>query len=356
MNYHVGVGGISLSDGPFAYGFNAGYTRSERKYSSDMEQGINENVINVSGMLKYGIKNAELKELGLDIEVNTFLYNGVLRKGGYGNYVSVGLAPYLDFNIMGWQLRLGTSMNIRSANGAVFAIAPDLRLKKDFSDNIQFYVSATGGRKDNSFAKMQSITPYWGYEQGTGMQLKPTYKVVDAKVGSTINVEPFMIEMTGGYAYTKDDLLQTMHVSQNAFVYSNFAQQNTHNAHAFLRLGYDLGGWLNVSGDARYDFWTCDNKDLLVLNPEITCNVNAEARLFRNLTVNAGYNFTRYTKSAGGKRVSSRNDLNLKVAYQFTPWIGAYLQGDNLLNDTYYEAAGYYARGARGVIGVTVNF
>lgn len=354
----VGVRGESMLSGPFAYTFRAGYTYAGRKYSYDMEKGINENRILAGGSVLYKIENAELNEVGMDLELNTFLYNGVLRKSvnKYRDYLSLDIDPYLNFNISDWQLRLGTSMKIVTANGATFSIAPDVRLRKDFSDKIQFFAYATGGREDNSFARIQSITPYWGFDEECGKQLKPTYKVVDATVGSTITVEPLFIEMTAGYAYTKDDLLQTMEVSGNSYIYSNLAQQNTHNAHLFARLGYDLGGWLNVSGDARYDYWDCDNEDLLVLKPEITCNLNAEARIFGDLTINAGYNFTRYTKSAKGKRVGLKNDLNLRIAYQITPRFGAYIQGDNLLNDKHYEYAGYYARGARGLIGLTANF
>ena len=358
MEYRFGIRGASSLSGPFAYTFKAGYTHNTRKYSSDARQRISENRIIAGGTLSCRVDDSELEKFGIDLDVNTFLYNRALRNSvnGYKDYVSVNVDPYLDFNFFGWKFRLGTSMNVITANGPVFSIAPDLRLRKDFSNSIALFASVAGGREDNTFAKMQSLTPYWGHEAATSWQLKPTYRVVDLLVGSSYTLEPLSVEVTAGYAYTKDDMLQTMVVSQNAYIYTNFAQQNTHNAHAFARVGYDFGGWFKVSGDARYDFWHGANKDLLVLKPEITCNVNAELRLFRNLTLNAGYNFTRYTRSELGKRVGLKNDLNAKIAYQFTPWIGAYIQGENLLNDSYYDYAGYFARGARGVIGVSANF
>lgn len=357
-NFRFSVRGASILSGPFAYSFRAGYTNNAHKYSSDFKRNINENRINAGGAVSYMIDNPDVQGVGIDIETNTYLYSSLLQKGvnGYDDYTVVHLAPYIDFGFFDWQLRLGTRMDIRTANGATFSIAPDIKLRRDFSDQIQFFASATGGRKDNSFAVLQSVTPYWNHEDGITKQLKPTYKVVDAAVGSTINIEPLSIELRGGYAYTKDDLLQTMGVSQHAYIYTAFEQQNTHNAHAYVRLGYDLGGWLSVSGDARYDYWSCDNKDLLVLKPEISCNLNAEVRPLENLTLNAGYNFTRFTKSAKEKRVGLKNDLNLRIAYQITPRFGAYVQGDNLLNDSFYEYAGYFDRGARGVIGVTANF
>ena len=358
MNYRVSVKGASLLDGPFSYSFRAGYTHGARKYSSDVKRNINENRIFAEGTLLYNLDNPDLDNMGVDIDVNAFIYNGALRNkvNRYNDYASINIAPYLNFNIYDWGLRLGTNMNFVTANTAVFSIAPDIRLRKNFSDKVLFHASITGGRQDNYFSKLQSLTPYWGYDDNVGKQLKPTYRIVDLLVGSTFVVEPLLVEMSLGYAYTKDDLLQTMDVTPNAYIYSNFVQRNTHNAHAFARVGYDLGGWLKVSGDARYDFWHCSNKDLLVLKPEVTCNVNAQVRVWGNLTMNAGYNFTYYTRSEKGKRVSAKNELNFRMAYQFTPRFGAYLQGDNLLNDSYYEYAGYYTRGVRGLLGLTANF
>jgi outer membrane cobalamin receptor len=92
------------------------------------------------------------------------------------------------------------------------------------------------------------------------------------------------------------------------------------------------------------------------MKPEITCNVNAELKFFGDLTVNAGYNFTQFTKSEEGKRVNFKNDVNLRLSYRITPRLGVYIQGHNLLNDNYYEYAGYETLGARGLLGVTANF
>lgn len=358
MNYGVRLKGASMLDGMFGYSFDAAFAHSGRKYSCDMERGIAEYRIGVGGSTWYAIDNINIKKVGIRISADAFLYNDILRKAmnPYENYVSVDIDPYIDFSSGGWALRLGTRMNILTANGSAFAIAPDIMLQKDLANNISIYAKATGGRTDNSFSRVESIAPYWGYEDGMSRQLKPTYRIVDATLGSTFTHKSLSVEATAGYAYTKDDLLQTMEISSNAYIYSNFVQKNTHNAHASARVGYDFGGWLKVSGDARYDFWECDNKDLLVMKPEITCNVNAELKFFGDLTVNAGYNFTQFTKSEEGKRVNFKNDVNLRLSYRITPRLGVYIQGHNLLNDNYYEYAGYETLGARGLLGVTANF
>ena len=251
-------------------------------------------------------------------------------------------------------------MNFVTANSAVFAISPDIRLRKAFNEYVAIFVKGTGGREDNNFSKLESLTPYWGFDKEVSRQLKPTYKVLDASAGTTITLEQLSIDLTAGYAFTKDDLLQQMELletfSQHAFVYSNLAQENTHDAFITARVGYDYGGWLKLSGDARYDYWECDNHDLLVLNPELTFNINAELKPLRGLTINAGYNYTRFTKGEEDTRLADKNDLSLRVSYNITSWLGAYLQGNNLLNKKYYQYAGYLTRGVHGVIGLTANF
>ena len=113
---------------------------------------------------------------------------------------------------------------------------------------------------------------------------------------------------------------------------------------------------MKLSADVRYDFWHCNNDYLLVMKPMLTVDANAEFRLIEHLTMRVGYNFTLYTKSESRGRISNRNDLYARVSYQINKRFGAYIQGNNLLNDKYYEYAGYLARGIRGSLGATVNF
>ena len=284
-NYGLRVKGASTAGDGYGYSFNSAFTHNSRKYSTGIADGIAENRINAGGGAWYDIDNSELRRVGIRIDADMFMYNGNLRNStfGYDNYSSVDIDPYLDFVFGAWDLRLGTRMNIATANGSVFAIAPDIKLKSAIADNAILYVKATGGRTDNNFSHLENITPYWGFDNKVSRQLKPTYKVIDATAGSTMTFAPLSIDVAAGYVYTKDDLLQQVElletISQHAFVYSNFAQKNTHDAFITARAGYDHGGWLKVAADVRYDYWECDNHDLLVLNPELTFNINAELRL-----------------------------------------------------------------------------
>lgn len=362
MDYGVKVNGVSTLSGAFGYSFDAAFAHNGHKYTTGNDRSIYENSISAGGGTWYTIDHNEVKKIGVDVNVDAFLYNSIMRNAmhGYDNYVSVDIDPYIDFNLSGWSVRLGTRMNILTANGSAFAIAPAIKAEKYFANNISFYAKATGGREDNGLSKLESIAPYWNYDEERSLQLKPTYRVLDAEIGSTVTFEPLSMGISAGYAYTKDDLLQYCNCGDRYYVYdyvyTGLAQDDTHNAHAELFVGYDLGGWLKIAGDARYDYWKCDSKELLLMKPEITCNVNAEVKPLKGLTLNAGYNFTYFTKGANDKRAENKNELNLRACYDIFPWLGVYIQGSNLIGSKHFEYAGYEALGARGLLGVTANF
>lgn len=358
MNYNIAMNGVSQLAGPFAYTFNAGYTHSTISYTGGAENPITEEHINASSKMSQEIYKRYLRRVGAELDFNGFIYNGTLRNAtnGHKNLLSIDLNPFADFNFNNWEFTFGAKFNFRTGNGPIFAAAPDITVNKALTKRISFYSKATGGRKDNSFRTIEGITPYWGYNTLTGKQIKPTYRIIDFVAGTRITLEPLSLDISAGYVLTKDDLLQT--ASEDTFsglVYSNLAQELTNNIHAGCRIGYDYGGWLNVEADARYDYWTCKEKDYLMLRPEITANATIEVYPIKNLAIKVGYNFTRYTKGTQ-ERVSDKHDLHARVSYTINNYVGAFIQGDNLLNDRYYEYAGYYTRGIRGMLGAYVSF
>jgi hypothetical protein len=239
----------------------------------------------------------------------------------------------------------------------------DIKVEGNINSFVGLYGEITGGRAVNKLADIEEEMPYWGFGGMTDRQLRPTYRVVDIKAGTHMTIEPVSFDVYAGYAYTKDDVLQTMGYQQDPnspiqafrFIYAGFAQQNTHNFFIGGRVGCDIGGWTSLSAEARYDKWGGSDKEMLMMKPQITADVNADFRVFEKLTFRLGYNFTRYTKGSS-ERYGCKNDLYARASYQIFDWLGAYIQGNNLLNCDYYEYAGYRARGARGSLGVTANF
>lgn len=356
MNYDININGASQLAGPFAYTFKAGYTNSIISYIDGIKNPITEKQINAGGTFAYEIYTKYMRRAGIEIDFNGFIYNKTLLNNiyKYSNFLSMDFNPYADFNFNNWKITFGANLNILTGNGPVFAITPHVTVDKTLTKRISFYANVTGGRKENSFKTIESITPYWGYNSFANKQIKPTYKIIDAVAGTRMTFEPFSFDIHAGYTLTKDDLLQTP--VGEYLVFCNLKQAFTNDLFVGSRIGYDYGGWLSVSADARYDYWTCKERNLLALRPETTANAKIELRPIKNLIIKVGYNFTRYSKAENNTRVSDKHDLYARASYTINKYIGAFIQGNNLLNDNYYEYAGYRTRGIRGMLGATINF
>lgn len=356
MNYDISIKGASRLAGPFAYTFKAGYTSSRICYTDGIKNPITEEYINAGGTFAYEIYTKYMRRAGIEADFNGFIYGKALLNSvnRYRNFLSMDFNPFADFNFNNWKMTFGVNLNIRTDNGPIFAIAPHVTIDKALTKRISFYSTVTGGRKDNSFRTIEGITPYWGYNSFENKQIKPIYEIVNAVVGTRMTLEPLYFDVFAGYVLKKDDLLQT--ITAEYLVYSNLVQELTNDLHAGARIGYDYGGLLNIEADARYDYWTCKTKDFLMLRPEVTANAKIEVTPIKNLAIRIGYNYTRYSKGETGKRISDKHDLYARASYTINRYFGAFIQGNNLLNDQYYEYAGYYARGIRGMLGATVNF
>ena len=357
QDYKLAVSGASNLPGAFSYTFNGDFEYITRRYSQGMAARIGEARYGVGGSIGYEMVKGCLSDIGTHLRMDAFTYNNTLKSTdkGYSNNFSIDVDPYTMLKLGKWKLKAGVKMNFVTHGSAVFAIAPDIEAQSNIKENFTVYGSITGGRTENGFAKLEGITPYWNCNES----LKPTYRIVDVNMGTRLSFEPLSIDFNAGYAYTKDELLETLQpqaTGRFALAYVDFGQDNTHHAYADLRLGCDLRSWVKLSADARYDFWNCNKKELLMMKPQITVDANVEGRIIEHLTMRVGYNFTRYTKSGTAGRITDKNDLYARISYQINKRFGAYIQGNNLLNCKYYDYAGYVTRGIRGSLGATVNF
>lgn len=351
--YDIYANGFARLSAPLSIAFKGGFTHNRRAYSSGLRDAISENHANIGATLRHEIFDSRIREVGTMFSLDLFTYNGTLRDvtRGYGNVFSFEMNPFVGIMAGEWSLRAGANINMRNGNSAFLAVAPDIRVNGNLMDNVALYVTVGGGRSENGFAAMDRATPYWNFVEGAGTQLKPSYRVVDVEAGIRTGYRQLSADVFAGYTYTKDELLQT--VAEN---YVALAQDNTSNLFVGTRIGYDCAGVLDVSLNARYDHSSCDNDYLLMMKPEFTVGVDAEVRPFKDLTIRAGYNFTRYTDAGSNERIDNRNELFAHVGYKVCKNIGLFLHGDNLLDCSYYEYPGIGTRGIRVSAGASVAF
>ena len=354
QEYRLAINGVSSLAGAWSYDFNAGWDYLVRNWSAGAKNPVGEMRFGAGLGLAYETLNKWVSNFGVGLGMDAFTYNATLKDAGkgYDTYFSIDVDPYANLKLGKWTMKTGVRMNILTRGRGAFAIAPDIKAMSNINKHFTVYGAIGGGRTNNSLARLESITPYWGFNGQE--RLKPTYTIVDACIGSRISFDPLSMEINAGYAYTKDDLIQVME-QNNGFVYSNFAQDNMHHVFAALSLGYDLRGWLKMSADAKYNYWNCSDNTLLIMKPEVAVNLNAEVRIIEDLTMRIGYNYAHYTKTDNG-RMNDKHNLYARISYQINKRFGAYIQGNNLLNCNYYDYAGYWTRGIRGSLGITANF
>ena len=345
--------------GPFSYKAYAGIGYNNRSYSIGIGNNISEARMNIGGNVALELTSDIIRNIGADIDAGFYLYNSNLRNGAdrYKNIMSFDFNPYTNILYNNWKIRAGLKLNFKSQGKTAVAFSPDITAEGMITDNIGLYAEIKGGRMYCGFEAMNMITPYWNYDATSSCQLEPTYKVVDILLSARFShFDPIKIETYGGYTYTKDDILQFVGNMYYDFIYVNLAQHDTRNTFIGAKATYSIGGWFNLAGDLRFDSWHAKNKDLLIMKPFITMNISAEARPIKELVLRAGYNFTQYTKGKTVGRLDDKNDLYARASYHFNKKFSAYLQGNNLLDNGYYDYAGYEARGINCIVGATMNF
>lgn len=355
-SYYVQTRVASRNVGPFSYKANLGYTMSTRKYSAAKKERIAESHISAGGNIEYELTNEDIRRLGADFAIDGYIYNDAMRPQAgdkYDNYSLISLSPYIDFCFDVWKVRLGINSDFTTANGAFFAIAPDCSVEGTINNNITLFASATGGRTANSLSTLEELSPYWLYTPGNA-QYAMSYEIADISAGTRISLSPMSCSLLAGYAYTKDNLLPVL--SADNLIGTTFTQAISRNLYVVGNIGYDYGGWLKLSADARYDHWSCTgNDEYLLYKPMIQASLKAETRLYDGLYANIGYTFTGYTK-ANGKRIKEMNMLNANINYRFHKQMAAYIQGNNLLNSKHQLYPGCDIQDINVLAGVTVDF
>ena len=82
----------------------------------------------------------------------------------------------------------------------------------------------------------------------------------------------------------------------------------------------------------------------------------ADVQPIDGLHITLNYDYEHRTRSKGMARADAVNNLGLKAGYDLLPNLTVYMQGDNLLNQKYWQSILHPAQGLNVLAGVSVGF
>lgn len=294
---------------------------------------------------------AEQQSVGVALAMDNVFYS----HSPFQNYTSLELNPYYRLESDAWKLRLGAHVDLAFGFGKQLRVAPDVAVDYNFSEGFVLYAQAKGGRLQNDFRRLESVSPYGQL----AAQTDATYEQLNAAIGLKGGFMPgIRFNLYGGYQNLKNDLY-AMGMQINGKQFLALSGWNTDNLYAGAEFSYDYKDLLILSAYGIYRKWTAaDNGEslgVLAYKPTTEGNVQLEIHPLQPLRVQVGFlHIARGNYQ--GIEINPVSNLYLGGSYEIFNGISAYVRANNLLNKSYQYYWGYPAEGISFVGGVSFRF
>ena len=330
------------------------YERQHELSFSDTQEGIVRTKAEATGSI------SDEQFIGLALAMDNVFY----KNNRFEDYTAVKLNPYYLYENEDWKVRLGASVDLAFGFGKQFRVSPDVTAQYTFSDSYVLYAQAKGGKMQNDFRRLETVSPY-GQVAG---QPDATYEQLNTALGFKASpVSGLWFNIYGGYQNLKNDLLQSSvtFVTEDASVLSvinGYALQlltrNTDNLYAGAEVSYAYKDILSFSASGIYRDWKISDDEadwLLGFKPAFEADFRADIRPIPSVTVNIGYqNISR--KKVEGEKADPVSNLYLGGSYEIFKGISVYARVNNILNKDYQYYWGYPTEGINFAGGVSFQF
>lgn len=325
----------------------------ERRYDlalADTQEGIIRTKADVSGSI------SDEQSIGVALGMDNVFYSGKWLE----NYTSLNLNPYYLFRKDDWRVRLGAHVDLAFGFGKQFRAAPDIHAEYIFSDSYALYVQAKGGKLQNDFRRLESITPY-GQTYG---QADATYEQLNAALGFKASPAPGVwFHIYGGYQNLKNDLLPAISFYEADVPFDShtliFHSGNTHNVYAGAEVRYDYKDLLAFSASGVYRNWSINREEiqkaLLRFKPSLAADFRIDLKPISPVSVSLGYQHISREK-AEGEKAKAVGNLYIGGSYELFRRISVYARINNVLNKEYQYDEGYPAEDINFLGGVSFRF
>ncbi|WP_418698376.1 TonB-dependent receptor [Bacteroides sp.] len=319
----------------------------------DMKEGMVRTKADVSGSI------SDEQSVGLALGMDNVFYNG----DWFENYTALNLNPYYTFRNDDWKIRLGAHVDLAFGFGKQFRVSPDVSAEYTFSDSYTLYIQAKGGKLQNDFRRLESITPYGQMMQ----QADATYEQLNAALGFKASPAPGVwFNIYGGYQDLKNDLLRTPtyymvnYDTQFNSYYGHtieFCTHNTHNIYAGAEVSYSYKDIISFSASGVYRDWKISGEDsdwYLSFKPSLEANLRIDLRPVPVVLVSLGYQHI--ARENTDYKIDPVGNLYLSGSYELFKGISVYARANNLLNKDYQYYWEYPTEGINFVGGVSFQF
>lgn len=135
---------------------------------------------------------------GADAKVTGVFYS---QPSDVKNYLLVNAAPFVLFDGMGWNARLGADVLLQFGENDMVRVAPNVEFTLMMTDKSSLYANVKGGIDDNTYLNVMQESRYYK----PGVAVKPSFTYVDVEAGIKMGeLEGFRLDVFGGFRKTDD--------------------------------------------------------------------------------------------------------------------------------------------------------
>lgn len=311
-------------------------------------------------------------KIGVDGRFLTTFYHGDIE-----NYSLLAATPYISFEGLSWNAKLGADVLFQSAQSNKVRVAPNVELRLKVTEHSMLYANILGGFAHNTFLDMMNESRY--IHPVLAATVKSSFSIVDIEGGAKIGeLNGFRFDIFGGYKQTDDaHFLITNQSRMEQFglgwtwrydeslipIYANLT-------HSHIGAMIQNNSWapLNVMLRIKKNFYTV--KDLTINGdqttvakpynkPGIEADVRATFEAMHNLKFTLNYFFAgdRWSYFINENvQMDNINDLNLRAVYEISDAFSINMKANNLLFQKYDIWYGHPAQGFNAMGGFTFKF
>ncbi|MFN2260949.1 MAG: TonB-dependent receptor, partial [Psychroflexus sp.] len=285
-------------------------------------------------------------------------------------FLQMSLNPFMKFKIEDLSFKIGTEVvynsDLENSNSDFF-IYPDLRADLKINDGAQnIFVGADGGLKQNSYAGFAEINPF----VSPNLLIAPSNNMFDAFAGfNTKLVDNLFVSAQVNYESTENYALFRMNGTANqpleAYEIGNS-----------FSLVYDDIDVISFSGEINYEIEDLD-LGFFAKYSNYSTDFQQEAWNLPNIELKAfgHYNFTEKWRFGGSlffvgernvlftdqsssevKTLKSFVDLNLSAEYAINKRLSVFVNGNNLLGNSYERWQNFDVQGVQVLGGLIYQF